>query len=65
MMYANDTPPDYYKARNAIEQAVKLEPENREYLDLQTAIREKLAGHEEAENIGFFRRSWNNIRSRF
>jgi len=64
-MYMNDTPPDYYRARNAIEQAVKLDSSNKDYLNLQAVIKERLKGHEKEEKIGFFKRIWNSSRSRF
>jgi hypothetical protein len=64
LAYANNTNPDFYQARNAIDQAVKVEPANKEYMELQAQIKKNLTTFEKEEKIGFFKRIWNNIRSR-
>jgi hypothetical protein len=64
-MYMNGTTPDYYKANNAIDKALKLDPINRDYQNLQGKIKGNLVKYEEEKNIGFFKRIWNKIRSRF
>ena len=65
LMYMNGIPPDYYKANNAIGKALKLDPLNMNYQNLRDKVKENLKIYEKEENIGFFRRLWNNIRSRF
>jgi len=64
-IYLNNTPPEYYRAKITIDKAVKLNPENTDYKNLQTFIGEHLSQHEEREKIGFFRRFLNNLRARF
>jgi len=65
MIYLNENPPDYYRARNAIEKAVKANPDNSFYRNLYFQIRENVTRFEEQEKIGFLRRFWNNLRVRF
>ncbi|MCL2412035.1 MAG: hypothetical protein FWC97_10380 [Treponema sp.] len=64
LLHFNSNPPDYYRARIAIQNAVRVEPENQTFADLQSEIIERVSIFEERENIGFFRRIWNNFRAR-
>ena len=65
MIYMNETPPDYYRAKNAAENALKQDRDNRTYIDFLTEIKEKLALYEKENNIGFIRRFWNNLYANF
>lgn len=65
VLYLNSEPPDYYRAKNAIAKAVKHDPEKTEYIALQSQIKENLEKHEKDGITGFFKRLWNNFRSRF
>jgi len=64
-MYLNSNPPDFYRARNAIQNAVKVDSDNIKFNELQIYILEHVSRFEERENIRFFRRFWNNLRARF
>jgi len=63
LIYMNSNPPEYYKARDAVKKALKKDPENSAYLELQTEVTEKLAQYE--KDLSFFRRLWSIIKSKF
>ena len=65
LMYISLDPPDYYKATNSIDKAIKVNPENERYHALQTQIKEQKTKFEEQEKIGFFKRIWNRVKARF
>jgi tetratricopeptide (TPR) repeat protein len=65
LMYLNNNPPDYYRARLSIEKAIKINPDNLRYQILHTQILEHITRFEEQERTGFFRRFWNRLRARF
>ena len=65
ILYINTDPPDYYRAKLAIDKALKIDPENMNFYNLHSEIIEHVSRFEEQEKIKFFRRLWNNMRVRF
>jgi len=59
--YLDADPPDYNKAKTAIEKAVKNDPDNLDYLNLQSQIIENITVIEEQKNPGVFRRLRNRL----
>ena len=65
LLYLEKDPPDYYKAKNTIDKAIKKNPENASFLKLNIEILKGMVKYEEEKNIRFFRRFWNRLKARF